>query len=525
MKRKFKFILALCSLVLLCMAVVGCSNDTKYEQKQKEGYKISVTYDANGGSFLNRPGVTIVDMFKPTDYQADESGNIHIKLVEPTDKSRWNGNTAPEITLTFPNYFFAGWYQTRTIKTVDGVPVDKDGKALVALDNGTYVYADTVNDENPKSALPAYTYADYWDFANDTVDYSVASNEIKEIKLYAGWVEYYEFNYYTQNANGDWEKLNEVTKFDYKTTNAVNSTTSDKDTIWVPVWEEGAMKYSHQYANNETYKFPKVDGTTFLSAYEDEACTKQITESLEHKGSIDLETCTPINRVHNVYIKLDEGEQYRITTAKQLADNPNLAGHYEIKADLDFTGITWPKLFTSGAFTGKMFSTEGNSFKMENITVNYNDSSALNGGLFGLIAKNAEIKNLEFSNLTVNFEGTNSKSKDTQYGLFAGLIDDEASLSGVKVGGKLRLGPISLYKNNGVNDTSFNLVANGNLTGVENTGVTLQTYGDKWRDGEYNHTIDHSGVSVNTETNMVTIKFYSNTINLLPEEEFDIQIG
>ncbi len=524
MKRKFKFILALCSLVLLCMAVVGCSNDTKYEQKQKDGYKISVTYDANGGRFLNRPGVTIVDMFKPTDYQADENGEIHIKLVEPTDKSRWNGNTAPEITLTFPNYFFAGWYQSRTIKMVDGVPVDKDGKELVALDNGTYVYADTVNDENPKSALPAYTYDDYWDFANDTVDYSVASGEVKEIRLYAGWVEYYEFNYYVEDGNGGWNKLDEVTTFDYKTTNAANSTTFDKDTIWLPVWEDGAMEYSHQYSNKETYKFPKVDGTTFLSAYEDDACTKQITESLEHKGSIDLETCTPINRVQNVYIKLDEGEQYRITEAKQLADNPNAAGYYEIMADLDFTGLTWPVTLSKSTFTGKMFSSEGNNFKIENITVNYSDSSSLYGGLFGEIANNAEIKNLEFTNVTVNFDETNSKSKYAQYGLFAGLIDDEASISGIKVDGTLRLGAIQLYKENGVNATGVNLLANGKTDGITSGGIALEIYGVEWS-GEYNHTIDHTGVSVDPETNMVTIKFYSNTINLLPEEKFDIQIG
>ena len=41
-------------------------------------------------------------------------------------------------------------------------------------------------------------------------------------------------------------------------------------------------------ANNETYKFPKVDGTTFVSAYEDEACTQQVTGSLEHKHFFDI---------------------------------------------------------------------------------------------------------------------------------------------------------------------------------------------------------------------------------------------
>ncbi len=523
MKRKLKFILTLCCLALAFVTAVACDDGTKAEQKQNAGYKISVTYDANGGSFLNRPGVTLMDMFKPENYQADENGKIHIKLVEPTDKSRWNGNAAPQITLTLPDHFFAGWYKTRTVKTVDGVPVDKDGKALTLLENGSYVYSDTINDEKPKSALPAYTYSDYWDFENDTIDYSVAEGEVFEMTLYAGWVEYYEFNYYIEDGNGGWEKLDDVTKFDYKTTNTEGSATADKDTIWLPVWENGAMKHSHAYANRETYKFPKVAGTTFVSAYDDEACTQQIVDSIEHKGSIDLETCTPIDRVHNIYIKLDQGEQYRIETAQQLANNPNSNGYYEIKADLDFTGVTWPTALSTGKFAGKIFSTEGNVFKIKNVTVNYNDGVSRTGGLFGEIAKGAEIKNVEFENITTDLINTGSKLKDAQYGLFAGFINDEANISGVKVGGKLRIGKISLGSG-----YSINVLANGNTDGITTTGLALQIYGEdktvNQANPQYAYSVKNPKDVTVDQDYMIELEFVSS-VEMLDQEYFNIIVG
>ena len=68
MKKKFKFILALGCLSFACAGLAACGAKTKVEENQAKGYKISVTYDANGGSFLNRQGVTIMDMFNPSDY-------------------------------------------------------------------------------------------------------------------------------------------------------------------------------------------------------------------------------------------------------------------------------------------------------------------------------------------------------------------------------------------------------------------------------------------------------------------------
>ena len=85
----FKIIFSLFVVSLL----LGCKEDNKFIQKRKEGYSISVRYEANGGTYLDRDGITIVDMFNPNDYQKDDSGVIHIKLIEPTDPSRPSGGS------------------------------------------------------------------------------------------------------------------------------------------------------------------------------------------------------------------------------------------------------------------------------------------------------------------------------------------------------------------------------------------------------------------------------------------------
>ena len=138
MKRKFKFILAIGFCITLLLAGVACTKPSMLEEYQQNGYKIMVTYDPNGGSFLSNSGITLVDMFNPSDYTKDSNGQVHIKLTEPTDPNRPNSG-AGNITLTMPNHFFAGWYTSRELVTVNGVPVDKDGNELTH--NGTtYVY-------------------------------------------------------------------------------------------------------------------------------------------------------------------------------------------------------------------------------------------------------------------------------------------------------------------------------------------------------------------------------------------------
>lgn len=518
MKKNLKIILGLGCLAFL-FAGAACKEKTKEEELRDQGYAICVSYDANGGSFLNRPGVTIQDWIDPAKYQKDSEGVIHVKLLEPTDPSRPTSGS-DKVTLTKANYFFAGWYKTREVKLVNGVPVDGSGRELKLKEDGTYVYAELGEEEEEASVTPAYVYSDYWNFETDTFDYSEDDGDVS-MTLYAGWVPFYEFNYYYEE-NGVWTKLAQTTTFDFKTTNAVGSATADKDTIWLPCWNNGAMQYNFEYADKSPYKFPNIEGTTFAAAYLDEACTQQITtESFEHQGTLELETCTAVNRVQNIYIKATEGVQYYISNAEQLIEYADPDAYYEIMSDLDFKGRAWPTAFETGTFTGKMYATEGNNFTLRNVVATHSSQSSLVGGLFGEIAKGAEIRNLTFDNATLDLVYTGQRLRDTSFGLFAGIIYDGAIIENVAIGGTFKIGAITLG-----DGYSFNLYANGDITGLTTNEVALQIYGTQLGD-LYNFTVlpydpkdpEKKTITVDAEYN-ISVTF--DTSELYEEEIYNI---
>ncbi len=520
MKKKLKLTLFL-SCLALAFVGAGCDELSALEEKEQEGYKISVSYDANGGSFLNRPGITVMDVFHPSNYEKDENGAIHIKLVEPTSPSRPTSGS-DHITLTLQNHFFAGWYQNREVKTVDGKPVDEAGNELALVD-GEYYYANTLEEEKPTPATPAYNYSGYWDFEKDTVSYTEGVDEKISMTLYAGWVPYYEFNYYYE-VNGVWTKLDEITSFDYKTTNAVESE-SDQDTIFLPHWEDGAMNYVHKYLNSAPKSFPAISGTTFEKAYTDEACTQEITDSLEHSGTLevakgDKKELVVENRIQNVYLKVSEGEQYHIETAAQFIKHANLNGHYEIAGDLDFTDLTWPSSFTVATFNGKIYGKDGAPITFSNINVTY-ASGAKYGGLFGKISKTASMQDVTFKGVTVDLSYTGTFNDEASYGVFAGEIEEGVSLSVTLETATLKIGMIGMAE-----DLAFHLVANGDRTGVTANGVGLVLYGSHlYEDDEgldfYQYSIQHDKVEV-ADDGTITIVFYPS-LETLNEKEFIIQ--
>ena len=464
MKRKTKIVLGLGVLAALCVTAGACGRgETLIEKKRKEGYVIDVTYHANGGNFLQTDGVTVVDMFRPTDYTADAEGVVHIKLREPDDSSRPTGSTVTTMSVTRQDHFFAGWYQERTALTNEnGAVVDEEGNELIYVDYedcyyNAEEYKTLVNGKLPdgkdiEEVTPAYEYDKYWDFANDTVDYSkelyAESNGVCSITLYAGWVPYYEFHYFYQDG-GEWKQLDDVTSFDYKTTNN-NPAKADKDTIWTPDWSDGAMLHTRKYMDGSTFTFPKVPDTTFKAAYTDEACTQRIEGSFEHPGTLDVEHGSAVNRIQNIYLELDEGEQYRITKPEQLIDNANPKGYYTIYADLDFgaeanggAALEWPGVFSQGAFTGRLVSDNGTVRKLKNIS-GAQASGAIGGGVFGSVAKGAVIEDIAFEDITFDLK-TGSRELYSRYGLFAGRVEDGATVENVSVsGGTFKIGKISL---------------------------------------------------------------------------------
>lgn len=302
-------------------------------------------------------------------------------------------------------------------------------------------------------------------------------------------------NYYYQK-DGEWT-LYGTTSFDYKAVNAPDSKTSDEDTIWLPEWKDGAMSYTHSYSSGNNYSFPKMEDTTFNSAYIDEACTQKITESFEHQGTLDIEHGVAENRVQNIYVKLDEGERYKIEKAEQLINNPNFKGYYEIFNDLDFTGLKWPAAFTNNSFTGKIYTADGKPYTFKNITATINISDKSFGGLFGEIADGAEIKNVSFENAICDFSKVTFRRTGATFGFFAGNISEKAIVENVYVSGTLKLGEVTL-----ANDFQFNILANGSRSGIVQGDIHLQLYGRDMYNEQYRYTFDPESVHVDKDGNI-----------------------
>lgn len=511
MKKKFGVISVLACLGLSCLVAAGCGASNELEQYQKEGYTISVTYDANGGAFTGRTGVTVMDLFNPSSREEDENGQVHFKLTEPTDPSR--SAAGASVTLTMSGHFFAGWYHTRNVvKNELGTPIDAEGKELEEED-GIYYYVGTKT-----VATPAYTYEGYWDFEKDLL-YSKSEGALdwefeeelvysKEedtynLTLYAAWVPNYTFEYYYQNPDDeqDWTLL-QTSSFNYKATNAENSETHDWDTIWLPDWKDGKMNHSFRYENQQVYEFPKIEGYTFSKAYTDPECTQEITgNTFTHTGSLDLVHGVAVNPVQKIYIVAKEGEYYKISKAEELSANANLAGIYEITADLDFKNgeIKWPTVFGTGTFTGEMVSTAGNTFKIKNVSASCASTTASAGGIFGRIAANARIENLIFENATLTLNSvrySKSEDEDAYYGLFAGYVENEATVTGITVGGSIRIGAVA----NWLQNYDLNVCSNGNVAGITKTAVKVYVFGEYlWEDegvDYYDYAVDVSTVTV-----------------------------
>ena len=225
--------------------------------------------------------------------------------------------------------------------------------------------------------------------------------------------------------------------------------------------------------------------------------------------------------MQNIYVVLEKGVRYRIETAQQLIANATTTGIYEITADLDFTDLSWPNAFTQNAFEGKMYSTEGHTFKIKNATATYASTSTeiKAGGLFGSLAKGAEIKDLSFENAVFDLAAMGNRNHNTTFGLFAGNIETDATMSNVSVGGTFRIGRIIPGDN-----YSFNRWANGDTTGLTKNEVKLQIYGElNVAMNQYYFDVDPESVEVDVDGN-VTFTATGSTNRWQEQESYDIEI-
>ncbi len=384
-------VLILLSTVLL---IASCSGEgSHYEELGKNGYTVTIGYDANGGTFSTNTTV-ISDSYNPSEITARPDGKKEIPLIAPDSTLRESSYIARN-----SGYFLAGWYTHRE------AIVDGDGNHLDYYGN---IAAESGN-------TPAYTYSGAWDFENDrfVIDPSVTYTAGEHaMTLYAAWVPEFSFEFYDAEGN-----LLDTHMIDPMIDN----------TVTLPEWstDTGMLVYND---------IPTVPSKTFEAAYYDEAMTDAVTGGvLRHRGAFDPADASYSGNVMKVYLDYKDGTWYKITSASQMSAIADPSGHYVIEADLDFTDVNWKM---SVVFRGSIY---GNGHKFIGVSAKQSSASS-NAGIFAQITETARIENVAFENATYSLMKGNGKT-DSAFGLLAGTVKNGATVTGVTISGKILVSP------------------------------------------------------------------------------------
>lgn len=395
MNRKIK-LLTLLMLVLACVIVVCSCNETAYDKNDRDGYNVSVKFDANGGSFGTNSTV-VVDSYNISNLPLNENGMKEIYVV-PTDSQ--HRVDIDRKTAKQSGYFFAGWFTERT------AVVNDKGEALDYYGEVASI----------SKRAPAYTYSGKWDF---NTPYEVNPNEEHSsytpvLTLYAGWIPEFRIEFRDYES----KELIDTKYFDPTKEGAL--------TINVPVWDM-------EKGTQNLYTFPKIDYKTFVKAYIGE---NEISEAtFAHTGTYNLDSASYENETMVVYTSYKDGEWYKITKPQQLGEIWNTNGIYEILSDLDFApvnedgeveSIVWP--FANNTFTGKII---GNGHTISGVYIEQNGTSTQAFGLFGTL-KGAEIENITFDKVNA-YIGGGTRLPATCFGLFAGTVEADTVLDCVSI--------------------------------------------------------------------------------------------
>lgn len=245
MRKKIIRMLSAILLVALATSLVACGNANIYDDLGKDGYTVKVRYDAGGAVVNETQNVTIVEVFNEND-KVTVGGKTGIRILAPDDPIRGaEGVFKLAKTDGENNFFQAGWYTKRTPR------VDANGNALDAYGVPT---AESKREQG-------YVYEGKWDFEKDLIDPATLENG--ELTLYAAWVPFFTYEFYSQTENGSFEKIGSVKKL----------------TLLVPTWNERSEKY-------DMNDFPRMDGKVFAHAYLDGEMTEEITANVDGRQKL-----------------------------------------------------------------------------------------------------------------------------------------------------------------------------------------------------------------------------------------------
>ncbi len=376
--KKTKYLLALALLLAAMLLVTGCAQEsTPYQINNKDNYKVSVRFDANGGNFTTNTAV-IVDSYNLSDLPVGANGKAQLALITPDNPARGKENT---FNPTKAGHFLYGWYTQRT-----QVGTDEGGN-------------------------PIYTYSGKWDFEKtlELDPQGEYSAQEPVLTLYAAWVPQFQVEFCEVGSD---------------TVMATYSfSPSEQNSLELPQWdmETGSI---------EMYKFPAKNNYTFKAAYLDKEAKQAIdAASLTHPGTVDDATATAQNGTMRVYVEYMEGNWFHIYNVDQFVKHANVRNSLEIHADLDFTDKIWPSNLMTGTFTGTI---HGNGHTLRNITFTHKSTKDTYAGLFGRLDSNAAIEGVTFENVSFTISG-GAMNFGTSYGLLAGSVADDARLTDVAI--------------------------------------------------------------------------------------------
>ena len=424
MNKRMKLLLIGALLVLVALSVAACGKwGTPYPGIDEQGYTVSVRFDVNGGQFGSTKDMYVIDAYRYEDAVAG------VPLLQPDSDLRGDN----KFNISRVDYRHVGWYKTRELRVNEaGEPLDDYGELCSA-----------------SGRAQGYIYRDPWDFEKDrlTVEagktYTSGENVLT---LYAAWVPYFTYEFYEVDpATGAFVKYTEI----------------KRQSLAFPVEEEGAAAISMK-------DFPTRDGMTLVGAYLDEAMTETQDPAVPLLGSINYERGVIEQHTVKIYTEWKDGVWYKIHSLEQFMKNLNPSASYEILADLDFAGMTWP--FAKAKFTGAI---EGNGHTFRNISVTQSDISQIYGGLFGILDRTARIEDLCFENASYTLN-VGSRMQTPSFGLLCGIMNEGATLSGVTFTDcKLLIGK-GCYPTPGDGYQLGLLCGSGNTTDLDLSGITCE---------------------------------------------------
>jgi hypothetical protein len=391
MKIRNKFIL-LPVILLILLSFTACAGnwEAPYTSLEAQGGTVRVRFDANGGLFAGTKDVSIVDVYDISQVY----GGVY--LLSPDDPIRGSGC----FSVTRNGYFLAGWYTQRELRVNEsGQPLDEFGVLC-----------------SKSGREQGYTYSGLWNFGSDKLQLDSSIGYDSEtptltMTLYAAWIPYINYDFYSVSASGDVQFIERV--------QAVQ--------LELPQWSDKTGKLNLN-------GFPSVDGATFDRAFLDEALTQPLDASLSGSDSyVDFESGTLNVESVKIYTTWMEGVWFKIRTPEQFLSNARPDGNYILEADLDFSNAVWPPALIKSKFSGRIL---GNGHTISNLNVVQADNSQIYGGLFGSLEDGAAITDLTFENVSFTIQA-GSRMQGATFGLLSGSRATGATLENVQVTGQL----------------------------------------------------------------------------------------